>query len=154
MKLKNKKTGEIIEFDAILPIKDVVGDSVAHLEYNSLAELNEEWEDCNKDDSYWYIIEDGTLGRINLSWDTPEQIENHKSIGNYFETNEEAEKAVEKLKAWKQLKDNCNFRFNGLERDERGRLTGVKVEFDKAQVTFDTAKRCYEILTLLFGGEE
>lgn len=28
-----------------------------------------------------------------------------KSIGNYFETKEEAEKAIEKLKAWKRLRD-------------------------------------------------
>ena len=60
MKLKNKKTGEIIEFDAILPVKDVSGDSVAHLEYNSLAELNEEWEDAPEEPKEsWYIECDG-----------------------------------------------------------------------------------------------
>ena len=55
MKLRNKKTGEIIEFDAILPVKDVVGDSVAHLEYGSLTELNEEWVDAPEEPemSYW-----------------------------------------------------------------------------------------------------
>jgi hypothetical protein len=50
MKLRNRKTGEIIEFDAILPVKDVSGDSVAHLEYGSLAEMNAEWCDVEDDD--------------------------------------------------------------------------------------------------------
>ena len=50
MKLRNRKTGEIIEFDAILPVKDVSGDSVAHLEYNSLTEFNEEWEDVPEEE--------------------------------------------------------------------------------------------------------
>ena len=29
----------------------------------------------------------------------------NKEIGNYFETKEEAERVVEKLKAWRRLKD-------------------------------------------------
>ena len=37
-----------------------------------------------------------------------------KEIGNYFETKEEAEKAVEKLKAFKRLKDK-GFRFEGFD---------------------------------------
>jgi hypothetical protein len=35
-----------------------------------------------------------------------------KAIGNYFETKEEVEKAVEKLKAWKRLKDK-GLKFEG-----------------------------------------
>lgn len=35
----------------------------------------------------------------------PEREAYRKSIGNYFETKEEAEKAVERLRAWKKLKD-------------------------------------------------
>ena len=147
MKLKNKKTGEIKEF-ALFDGNELQGGA-------TLESLTKEWEDAPEEPKeHWCINEFGTpemAGRFNR-----ENIydKSRKLIGNDFETKEEAEKAVEKLKAWKQLKDNCNFRFNGLERDEIGRLLGVKVAFDKAQVTFDTAKRCYEILDLLFGGEE
>ena len=55
MKLRNKKTGEIIETDAELrveePASPIFGcpsyDIIAS--YNSLAELNEEWEDCKEE---------------------------------------------------------------------------------------------------------
>ena len=42
-----------------------------------------------------------------------------KEIGNCFDTIEEAEKAVEKLKAWKRLKDK-GFRFTGLSNESIG----------------------------------
>ena len=124
MKLKNKKTGEIIEFDAILPVKDVAGDSVAHLEYDSLADLNAEWEDAPEEPKEYYAIDlHGDIIRwARHSWDekTTNKI---KEIGNYFETKEEAEKAVEKLKAWKRLKDK-GFRFvDHLDRDSGQGMT-------------------------------
>ena len=158
MKLKNKKTGEIHEITEVVFLHDMDKKFVIYSQteghnyaYKNLAELNEEWEDYKEPKGYWYY--DTTSGRVEkLNHNEDKEIDS--SIGNCFETKEEAEKALEKLKAWKQLKDNCNFRFNGLERDKSGRLTGVRVEFDKTQVTFDTAKRCYEILYLLFGGEE
>lgn len=37
--------------------------------------------------------------------ESTEDTKESKEIGNYFETPEEAEQAVEKLKAWKRLKD-------------------------------------------------
>ena len=116
MKLKNRKTGEIGYL--------IVGRSSDHYivtndewescgEYNSLAELTEEWEDVPeeepKDNFYWYI--DG-FGRTHFSSKILDEIEGRpnnwmarKLFGNYFETKEEAKKAVEKLKAWKRLKD-------------------------------------------------
>ena len=49
------------------------------------------------------IIDDGT---------DFDRVQKDKEIGNYFETVEEAEQAVEKLKAWKRLRDK-EFRFIG-----------------------------------------
>ena len=108
MKLRNRKTGEIIEFDAILPVKDVSGDSVAHLEYNSLTEFNEEWEDYEEPKEYWFISSSGKPHTFEGADDyfTP----GRKEIGNYFLSREEAELALHKLKAWKRLKDK-GFRF-------------------------------------------
>ena len=92
MKLRNKKTGEI---ETACPIY------VQNCgEYSSLAELNEEWEDYEEPKEYWYIRYDGCITITCGGAD-----DDMKQIGNYFETKEEAEKAVEKLKAWKRLKD-------------------------------------------------
>lgn len=96
MKLRNKKTGEIN-----------LGD--LHLDdFNSLAELNAEWEDYEEPKEYWYLTGIGEIGCIednDVKFD-----KDRKEIGNYFETREEAEKAVERLRAWKRLKDK-GFRF-------------------------------------------
>lgn len=149
MKLRNKKTGEIgkprIEY------QEIYVDTENHMTYcyKTLHGMIEEWKDCEDLVGYWYVSEQGIPGRINFSWDSKESIENHKEIGNYFETEEEAEKAVEKLKAWKRLKDK-GYRFSkwftrvegGIQiNTEYPKYDGIHVE-DRAD------------LDLLFGGEE
>ena len=57
MKLRNKKTGEIIE---LLAKPSFVKRNDDYLQsevntFNSLAELNEEWEDYEEPKEYWYI---------------------------------------------------------------------------------------------------
>jgi hypothetical protein len=80
--------------------------------YKTFAEFNEEWEDYEEPKEFWYICDfrvvHGIEGKFQF---TREEIAKMKSIGNYFETEEEAKKAVEKLKALKRLKDK-GFRFN------------------------------------------
>ena len=146
MKLRNKKTGEIIEFDAILPVKDVAGDSVAHLEYGSLAELNEEWEDAE----HFSITQFGEV-IDEVDGYMSETIDEMKQIGNYFETKEEAEKAVEKLKAWKRLKDK-KFEFTEWYKPD-GCEPFIVVE---TNIDYDDVdnKELQKDLDLLFGGEE
>lgn len=107
MNLRNKKTGGkgylYANKDANYNVLDA--DDKVLAVYPSLAELSEDWEDYEEPKKYWYI---GDRGEI-----FPEIVENpghiwhqaRKEIGNYFETEEEAEKAAEKLKAWKRLKD-------------------------------------------------
>ena len=102
MKLRNKKTEEIVEIT--MPITN--GDGW-NIKANSLAELCEEWEDYEEPKGYWYI---NRLGDVCWSTYVGEEANIRKLIGNYFKTKEEAEKAVEKLKAWKRLKDN-GFKF-------------------------------------------
>lgn len=116
MKLRNKKTGEIGELQITEKHCAVaVGNGTAScgLEiYSSIAELNEEWEDYEKPKTHWEILGIGVpIERINEE-DALARDLAQKEIGNYFETKEEAEKAVEKLKAWKRLKDK-GFRFEG-----------------------------------------
>lgn len=98
MKLRNKKTGEIRDFNAVIHELNMFG---------SLAELNEEWEDVG---TFWFLNGCGDVCRDEDDKHKEEVLENTKQIGNYFNTKEEAEEAVEKLKAWKRLKDK-GFRF-------------------------------------------
>ena len=112
MKLRNKKTGEIgtlivdgaYKFVTNFAVED---DEMNRLgEYDSLAELNDEWEDApEKPKEYWYINEFGTPTKADFVGRETLYDKCRKNFGNYFETEEEAEKAVEKLKAWKRLKD-------------------------------------------------
>ena len=100
MKLRNKKTGEIRE----LPDGFFCGDS--------LKKICEEWEDYEEPKGYWCISQWGDIvQRRKLIPIHDEDTEaEHKEIGNYFLSREEAEKAVERLRAWKRLKDK-GFRF-------------------------------------------
>ena len=118
MKLRNKKTGEIGELtyfaDKVYVL--VNNELNTNLNYTSLAELNEEWEDY--EEKGWYITENGEV-RENRSLGIVEEESEYREIGNYFETKEEAEKAVEKLKAWKRLKDK-GVEFYGWRKNQTG----------------------------------
>lgn len=137
MKLQNKKTGKVIELfnntDGIFP--------------GSLAELNAEWEDMPEEPKNpcfinWFGEVSELLGHI-----SDREIEKLKEAGNYFETKEEAEKAVEKLKAWRRLKDK-GFRFAGVEDGERTIRFEIpfRAGYDSCEAEVD--------LVFLFGGEE
>lgn len=133
MKLRNKKTGEIRE----LPDGFFCGDN--------LKKICEEWEDYDEPKEYWYV--DTTEGSIVEL--THEQFEltdkERKEIGNYFDTREEAEKAVERLRAWKRLKDK-GVEFYGWRRNQTG-------TYDLLIRWKDRVPRSYEVkndLDLLF----
>ena len=99
----------------------------------------------NGSEGYWYIDFDGDV----LGWaaeDDEETDKKRKEIGNYFETEEEAEKAVEKLKAWKRLKDK-GFRFDGYKTDNG------KIKFFADLENWDPVELGI-LINLLFGGEE
>lgn len=160
MKLRNKKTGEIGDIaqtsnNAIIvyyPIVDGVAINPQHRAiYESLAELNREWEDYEEPKVYYYYIDNA--GSVMTTTDCGFRIdERREELGNYFKTKVEAEKAVEKLKAWKRLKDDGlkirKYELNGGT-DRNGCFTG------DICLTLDISKPVYEdILQLLFGGEE
>lgn len=153
MKLKNKKTGEIKEC-VIIPVDEngYPNEYQVFEKGDSLTELNDEWEDYEEPKEYWFIDFNGEIKEsevLGFEWQGW-----MKEIGNYFETIEEAEKAVEKLKAWKRLKEKCNFRFTGIERNEQGMLKGVKVDYERKNAAFTEAENLIKDLFLLFGGEE
>lgn len=150
MKLRNKKTGEIVDFGSPAFVIDNTSNNVS-MRITSLATLNDEWEDYEEPKDYWYI--DWTP-KINVycTRDVDCDFDNRlKEIGNYFETKEEAEKSVEKLKAIKRLKDK-GFKFDGYDvaHNSNGDLCG--------QLFYNAGDYCIEDvekdLDLLFGGEE
>lgn len=154
MKLRNKKTGEIDDVSIIHSANKIKGvveheDGVQCLFAYTLKEFNEEWEDYEESKEYWYIDWTPEIG-VYSTRETFSIYDNKlKEIGNYFETKEEAEKAVEKLKAWKRLKDK-GFRFNawfGSSKNIEWGITGLENEsYIPRQICDD--------LDLLFGGVE
>jgi len=119
MKLRNKKTGEIVYATMMasygggeLQIRYYPVDRAEDTrskEYRSISELNAEWEDYEEPKVYYYISDFGAIRECEIG-KFPEDEEDRKQIGNYFETREETEKAVERLRAWKRLEDK-GFRF-------------------------------------------
>ena len=152
MKLRNKKTGETGELQiAEKHCAVALGNGTSSCEisiYWSLAELNEEWEDYEESTGYWYIDFDGDILSCVEDFDE-ETDEERKSIGNYFETKEEAERAVEGLKAWKRLKDK-GFRFIGKTYETDKSFGSIFYKVDDDTYSEDII----EDLDLLFGGEE
>ena len=140
MKLRNKKTGEIVEATDFNIISD----------YNSLAELNEEWEDYKEPKKHYFTIDgDGVLVCRTAGDFLNEGL--CKQIGNYFETKEEAEKAVEELKAWKRLKDyHIKFKLDFVRNtiSFTYRLDGTLYS------AVNEERIIFEDMKTIFGGEE
>ena len=143
MKLKNKKTGEIKEC-VVIPIDDngYPNEYQVFDKGESLAELNEEWCDYEEPKEHWFIDYDGGIIPFNRNKETATD-NLMKQIGNYFETEEDAEEAVEKLKAMAKLKE-FGFRFIDWELDMKTVADG-KIWFDVGVNTEWDAERLLEL---------
>lgn len=153
MKLRNKKTGEIgkpafIGVDYEITILPEDKNKKARY-YKTLAELNEEWEDYEEPEEYWCITGRGNLHYLQDM--TDENDKDHREIGNYFETKEQAEKAVEKLKAWHKLIGYWETEILGWE--IRDMPTGGNWQTVNVKFNIKARKEPMELLDLLFGGE-
>lgn len=157
MKLRNKKTGEIGWLENYYGDTDekmiaVLDRKTEYHPYNSLAELNEEWEDYEEPKEYWFVNDlDGEPMKCELRYcpvrDYDDWVEKRKQIGNYFETREEAEKVVEKLKAWERLK-------GAITRIDRASFDDVGTATLFIRYKGKDHKKVKKDLDLLFGGEE
>lgn len=159
MRLKNKKTGEIIDtlnsYDCTKGISFGAdhhdGDPTIE-SYDSLAELNKEWEDAPEEPKEYWYIDPMVCGVYFTKIKNDEDLcEFNKQIGNYFETKEEAEKAVEKLKAWKRLKGEIvgwsfsyDLDLNGCGFNDEDIVVGIKLPRNASKKDLD----------LLFSGED
>lgn len=125
MKLINEETGEIGRIAKTRTDDEeieIITDTKVYL-YKSISEICEHWEDYEGPEKYWFIENDGDISSIRVDEDSAESLRASEEIGNYFETKEEAELAVRKLKAWKRLKD-AGFEFSGWE-TSTGKAGGV-----------------------------
>jgi len=164
MLLRNKKTGEIADVESLghaESLKKDFGYQVTlswkideYLDtcrtYKSLTELNEEWEDYEEPKELYWVNYDGSISHAE---EGTMSFVKQKQLGNYFDTREEAEQAVEKLKAWKRLKDE-GFRFCGWANDYKKKMGKILCKCNSRKATFDEAKQFYADLDLLFGGED
>lgn len=172
MKLKTKfqdedfDLGEVVEANIyyggngrIKVIVEPAKGGIVTFYFESLKGLNEMFEDApEKPKGYWFIDAYGNIVQNEITkhygdeyTDMTDAYESQKQIGNHFETREEAEKAVEKLKAWKRLKDK------GLEVTEWSHglyLDETIVGRFRYEFPIDNKDDIEKDLDLLFGGEE
>lgn len=109
MKLRNKQTGEIKEWDfgnwyqtILNPGNKEKYECNLNDFINRAVKFREEWEDYEKPKEHWCITMYGGITRIK---DDEEPIDDLIEIGNYFNSKEDAYDAWDKLKAWKRLRD-------------------------------------------------
>lgn len=141
MKLRNKKTGEIKEFGTVTFPVGAIG------KYETLADLNEEWEDYEEPKGYFFVRDGGNIDHSGSYRGADTITERRKSIGNYFETEEEALQAVEELKAWRRLTDR-GFRFIDV---KWHRLSNCFIiELDDPTDSYEEQKKCLDDIDLLF----
>ena len=150
MKLRNKQTGEIVVFGEGIVDLNIIGcKNVAEM-------IDAGWTDYEEPKDIWWLDNEGNVNHTTREIDFC--FEKNREIGNYFETREEAEKAVEKLKAWKRLKD-IGFEFKGWKHkplisyhyDTVRQKDGYKI-FIEAYA--DRLAEYMAYLDLLFGGED
>lgn len=164
MKLQNKKTGDIgvlnvsnNKYYVIAYGLPLCGNSVLG-EYDTLDALMQEWEDYEepKEWSTISMFDRNFVIKINedtCAW-TDEDKERYVELGFKFETEEEAEKAVEKLKAWKRLR-NKGFRIKSYDFDYLLYAHKDGTPVVKVICYFDReTEEDKKYLDLLFGGEK
>lgn len=150
MKLRNKRTGEI---GNLLPYGGdkkiwvwIDNRSKPEYRYNSLAELNEEWGDYEEPKKYW-TVECGVATEYTEGDEKYDRA--FEAVGLKFDTKEECERAIEKMKALTRLEDK-GFRFDGW--DENHHNLGI-IEFSFLSVV-ESVWDFEKDLDLLFRGEE
>lgn len=129
-------------------------------QYHSLKELYDNWEDVPEEPKERWFIDPIAFGNIDtLTNYSEEEKENVRELGLDFETEEEAKKAVEKLKALTILNNN-GFRIIDWELDFNsvadGKIwfdIGLNTQWDAVQL-LEKKPEVKEALDTLFGGEE
>lgn len=118
--------------------------------FKTLSELLEKWEEIEEEPKEYWHIRDGEVYRSEIGHCI--KTEKRKEIGNYFVTKEEAEKAVEKLKSFKRLKD-CGITFKNWTINQTGTIDCFATWGDNIPPSRKNPT-LLDDLDLLFGGED
>ena len=100
MKIKYKKTGEIFDIKLFEINNKYLMDREVSGIYGkpiTLETLTENFEDYDESEEYYYISDIGSILKTTFDKNYKPDVF-RKSIGNYFATEEDAEKAIKKLK--------------------------------------------------------
>ena len=136
MKLRNKKTGGKLEWDGDLALcnRGKYGESLEEDHYNSLTDLCADWEDYEEPKEDYIRVIESFIHYV-------------EEADGSFCCDESVKKFVEKLKAWKRLKD-AGFEFKGWK----------VLDHDSPRIYFNVYRKNSDdivpFLDLLFGGEE
>ena len=83
MKLRNKKTGEIMDLECITifdrPGRNDIGDAIS--EFNAIAELNEEWEDYKPAEP---LIKDEKIRKAVRAWAEADDLDSFRIQNEHF----------------------------------------------------------------------
>lgn len=141
MKLRNKDDGRVKEFgiDETKSFPYYLRDEFGNTYWaKTLKEIADKWEDYEEPKGIIDIcLNTGFSGFWRVQID--------------YNDREEAEKAVEKLKAWERLKDR-GFKFNGLSTTVFD-APGIEYDIDEEAVRFLNSEANKD-LNLLFGGKD
>lgn len=116
-----------------------------------VSDMNYHPESEEEPKEWWYLNEYNEPEKVDF--DSPiDDMESLREIGFLFESEEEAEVAVRKLKAWKRLKD-MGFKIEGIRyRNNKNYIEwSISEKFIEGRFTTEAFSAA---LHLLFGGEE
>lgn len=152
MKFRNKATKEIRKAemrDDGIYLYSETSEEWRKCDWKVLAKYWEEYREEPKE--YWVVdyLECG-VDKLKYCPEDHAQDDFNKDIGNYFETREEAELAVRKLKAWERLKDK-EFKFNKWTIPEEPKTPHIKLIIE---AEMDVPDSPYDLDLLFLGGEE
>lgn len=152
------KAGEIFELWDSIETQGLCRESDGVMAYHQktldkFPNILDEWfEEVEEPKNFWFIDEYSPACGVLVENYNPDfwrydeyYINKLKEIGNYFSSKEEAELAVERLKAWKRLKDK-GFKFLDL--------GGKDIDFEYPDDCRNDHSFWKDLDLLLFGGKE
>lgn len=165
MKLRTKFQDEDFEFGEVVDVTirnlpdnklELKGEAakggIITFYYETLQDLYDNWEDYKELKQAYYITAWGDVSPYAKDIKKSFNVDRKVMIGNYFESKEEAEEAVEKLKALKRLQitsDACSYRLAGTN-EGRG---GIESFVYEIHIDFETMPDKSD-MDKLFGCEE
>lgn len=101
--------------------------------YDCIEALYNDWSDYEEPKKHYEILAMGTVMEREDAEDEIFRNQEQREIGNYFSSREEAERAVEKLKAFANLRKR-GLKFNGWTNADRGMVGEFEIYCDALEL--------------------